>query len=121
MLVDLACFSVLPQQPSQNPLSPHPLYFGGETSLSGTLPLTRTGVTTLAFSGKKVTGAGARVDNSGLDNDPTVFDEFLDMRARVSVPDLCLLSRVEPDFALANASDGCGKSLLGAKVNHSDV
>jgi hypothetical protein len=32
-----------------------------------------------------------------------------------------LLSRIEPDFALANASDGCGESLLGTKVDHSDV
>jgi hypothetical protein len=94
MLVDFACFSVLPQQPSQNPLSPHPLYFCGETSLSSTFPLTGTSVTTLALSSKEVAGAGTRVDNGRLDDDATVFDEFLDVRARVSVPDLCLLSGV---------------------------
>jgi hypothetical protein len=78
-------------------------------------------VTTLALSSKKVAGAGTGVNNSRFDNDPTVFDEFLDVRARVGVPDLCLLSRIEPGFALANASDGCGESLLGTKVDHSDV
>lgn len=78
-------------------------------------------MTTLALSSKKVAGAGAGVDNSRFYNDPTVFDEFLDVRARVCVPDLCLLSGIEPDFALANASDGCGESLLGTKVDHSDV
>jgi hypothetical protein len=121
MLIDLACFSVLPQQPSQNPLSSHPLHLGGETSFSSTLSLTRTSVATLAFSGKKVTGAGTGVDNSGLYDDTTVFNEFLDMRAGVGIPDLSLLSRVEPDFALANTGDGCGESLLRTKVDHSGV
>jgi hypothetical protein len=78
-------------------------------------------VTTLAFSGKKVTGAGAGVDDSGLYDDTTVFNEFLDMRAGVGIPDLSLLSRVEPDFALANTGDGCGESLLRTKVDQSGV
>lgn len=121
MFVDLACFSVFPQQPSQNPLSPHPLHLGGETSLSGTLPLTRTSVTTLTLSSKKVAGAGTGVDNGGLYDDPTIFDEFLYVRAGVGIPDLSLLSGVEPDFALANTGDGSGESLLRTKVDHSGV
>jgi hypothetical protein len=121
MLVDLACFSVLPQQPSQNPLSPHPLHLGGETSLSSTLSLTRTSVTTLAFGSKKVAGAGTGVYNGGFYDDTAIFDKFLNVRAGVGIPDLSLLSGVEPNFALANTGDGSCESLLRTKVDHSGV
>jgi hypothetical protein len=121
MLVDFACFSVLPQQPSQDPLSPHPLHLGGETSLSSTLSLTRTSVTTLALGGKKVASAGTGVYNSGFYDDTAIFNEFLNVRAGVGIPDLSLLSRVEPNFALANTGDGSGESLLRTKVDHSGV
>lgn len=114
MLVDLACISVLPQQPSQNPLSPHPLHFAGQTGLSSTLSFTGASVTALAFGSEEVARACTRVDDGGLYDDTALFYEFLDVRARVGVGDLCLLGRIEPDFALANTSDGCGKPLLGA-------
>lgn len=78
-------------------------------------------MTTLALGGKKVTGAGTGVDNSGLYDDTAIFDEFLNVRAGVGIPDLSLLSGVEPDFALANTGDGCGESLLRTKVDHSGV
>ena len=112
MLVDLSSLPVLPQQPTQHPLSPHPLHLGGHASLSGTLPLSGTGVTTLALSGEELLCARAGVDGGGLDDDAAVLDELLDVRAGVGVPDLSLLSGVQPYFALADASDRCGEPLL---------
>jgi hypothetical protein len=114
MFIDLARVSVFPEQPPQNPLSPHPLYFGGEASLGGTLSFTGTGVTTFAFCGKKVACASTRVDDGGLDDDTALFDEFLYMRARVGIGDFCLLGGIKPDFALADTGDGCGEPLLSA-------
>ena len=58
------------------------------------------------------------MDGGGLDDDTAVLDEFLDVRARVGVADLSLLVGVEPDFSLADASDGCGKALLRPEVDH---
>ena len=118
VLVNLARFPVLPQQPTQNPLPPHPLYLGGHTSIGGTLPLTGAGVATLALRGEEVPGACAGVDGGGLDDNAAVLDELLDVRAGVGVADLRLLVGVEPDFALANAGDGRGEALLRPEVDH---
>lgn len=112
MLIDLARLSVLPQQPTQHPLSPHPHHFRGHASLSGTLPLTGTGVTTLALRGEQLLRARTGVNGGGLDDDASVLDELLDVGAGVGVADLGLLSRVQPDFTLAYARDGCGEPLL---------
>ena len=57
VLVNLARFPVLPQQPTQNPLPPHPLDLRGHTSIGGTLPLTGAGVATLTLRSKKVPSA----------------------------------------------------------------
>ena len=112
VLVNLARFPVLPQQPTQNPLPPHPLDLRGHTSIGGTLPLTGAGVTALALGGEELLRACARVDGGGLDDDASVLDELLDMGAGVGVPDLSLLSGVQPDFALSYPRDGCGEPLL---------
>lgn len=119
MLVDLSSLSVLPQQPTQNPLSPHPLNFGRHPSLCGTLPLTRAGMSTLALSSEEIPSSGTRVDGGGFDDDSTVLDEFLDVRAGVGIGDFRLFIWVKPDFSLANALYGCGEPLLRAKVDHS--
>lgn len=58
MLVDFSSFTVLPEESAQDTLSPHPNDFGGHASLGCTFPLTGTGVTTLSFRSKEVTGAG---------------------------------------------------------------
>ena len=118
MLVDLSSFPIFPQQPPQHPLSPHPLHLGRHTSIGGTFPLTSTGVPTLSLGGEEILGTSARVDGGGFDDDAAVLDELLDVRARVGVADFGLLVGVEPDFALADARDGCGEPLLGAKVDH---
>ena len=118
VLVNLPGLPVLPQQPTQDPLPPHPLNLRGHTSIGGTLPLTGTGVTTLALRGKEIASAGAGVDGGGLDNDTAVLNELLDMSAGVGVADLSLLVGVKPDFSLADASDGCGKALLRPEVDH---
>lgn len=118
MLVDLARLPVLPQQPTQNPLSPHPLDLRGHTGIGGTLPLTGASVATLALRGEEVPSARTRVNGGGLDDDTAVLDELLDVGARVGVSDLSLLIGVEPDFSLADARNGCGKALLRPEVDH---
>ena len=118
MLVDLARLTVLPEQPPQHPLSPHPQHFAGHPCLAGTLSLTDTRVPALALRGKEVECACARVDDGGLHDDATVLDELLYVRPRVGVANLRLLVGVEPNFSLADSGDGCGKPLLRAKVDH---
>lgn len=121
MLVDFASFSVLPQKTSENPLSSHPLDFGGHASLRSTLSFTGASVTTLSLCGEEIASASTRVDDGGFDDDTTVFDQFLDVGAGVGIANFRLLSGIEPDFALADASDGGCESLLGAQVDHGCV
>lgn len=109
MLVDLASFSVLPQQPAQNPLSPHPLDLCRHTSLGGTLPFSSSGMPALALGSEEIASAGARVDGCGFDDDRTVLDELLNVRAGVCVPDFRLFIGVKPNFALADTFNGCGE------------
>lgn len=105
MSVDLASLPVLPQKPPKHTLSSHPDHLGRHSRLGSTLPLTRASVTSLTLSSESSLGAGARMDGGGLCDDVTIFEEFLDMLARVGIADLGLLSGVEPDFTLADASD----------------
>jgi hypothetical protein len=60
------------------------------------------------------------VDSCGLDNDPAIFDKFLDVCAGVGVPDFGLFGGVEPDFALADARDSCGEPLLRTEIDWID-
>ncbi len=118
VLVDLARLPVLPQQPTQNPLPPHPKDLRGHTRIGSTLPLTGASVTTLALRGEEVPSARTRVNSGRLDDNAAVLDELLDMGAGVGVADLSLLIGVEPDFSLADARDGCGEALLRSEVDH---
>ena len=52
------------------------------------------------------------MDCGWFDDDTAVLDEFLDMGARVSIPNLCLLGRVKPDLALSNARNAGGEAFL---------
>lgn len=67
---------------------------------------------TLSLSSEELTGACSRVDGGGLDDDTAVLDELLHVGSRVGVANLGLLSGVEPDFSLANASDARGEAFL---------
>ena len=112
MLINLACLSVFPKQPSKNPLSPHPYNLAWHPRLRSTLPLTRTGVAALSLGSEEVARTCAGVDSGRLDDDAAIFDEFLDVGAGVGVPDFSLLSGVEPDFSFADASYGRGEAFL---------
>jgi hypothetical protein len=112
VLVNLPRLTIFSEQPPKNTLPPHPKDLGWHTGLCGAFPLSHASVTTLALSSKEIEGASTRVDGCGLDYNATILDKFLYVRPRVGIADLGLLVRVEPDFTLANASDGCGKPLL---------
>ena len=118
MLINLARLPVFPKQPTQYTLPPHPKHLRGHTSLSRTLPLTGTGVAALTLGSMKLLSACAGVDGGGLDDDAAVLDELLNVSTGVGIPDLRLLGGVKPDFALADASDGCGEPLLRTQVDH---
>ena len=118
MLVDFASFTVLPQQSTEDTLPAYPKDFGGHTGVRSTLSFTGTSVTTFSLRSKEVTSAGTRVDGGGLDDDMAILNELLNVGTRVSIRDFRLLCGVEPDFAFADAGDGCGEPLLRSKVNH---
>ena len=52
------------------------------------------------------------MDSGGFNDNPTIFDKFLDVRAGVGVPDFSLFGGVKPDFAFADAGDAGGEALL---------
>ena len=58
------------------------------------------------------------MDDGGLDNDPSILDELLDMRTRICVANFWLFVGVEPDLTLADGGDGGGKPLLRTEVDH---
>jgi hypothetical protein len=120
VLVDLACLTVLAEETAEDTLATHPEHLGGHTRIGGTLALTGAHVTTLALRGEQGDRARTRVHRRGLDDNAPIFDELLDVRARVGVADLSLLGRVEPDLALADARDGRGEPLLLTEVHHLD-
>jgi hypothetical protein len=117
MLVDFARLSVLPQQPPQDTLTPHPEHLRWHARLGRSLSLTRAGVPPLPLRRQQCARASARVDGRGLDDDVALLDQLLYMRTAVGVPDLRLLGGVEPDFALPDALDGGGEAFLGTEIN----
>lgn len=66
----------------------------------------------------ELTGAGARVHRHGLSNDEAIGDQLADGLAGVGVGDFALLIGVEPDLALAAASDRRGEALLSSQIDH---
>jgi hypothetical protein len=118
VLVDLAGLAVLAEETAENTLAPHPQDLGGHTGLSATLALTDTGVATLGLGGLVLASAGAGVNDLRLDDDETVLAKTTDVLPRVGVANLGEVTRVKIDLALANAEDGRGETLLGAKVGH---
>jgi hypothetical protein len=61
------------------------------------------------------------VDNGGLDDDSTIFNQFSNICARVGISNFVLLGWIQPNLALAYAGDGRGETLLGAQVDHSFI
>jgi len=88
MLVYLSRLTIFSEQSPKNSLPSHPKDLGRHTSLCGTLPLPNTSVPTLTLSGKEIGRASTRVDCCGLDDDATILDEFLYVRARVGIANL---------------------------------
>jgi len=112
MFVDLASLPVLPQQPPQHSLSPHPQNLCWHSRFCSTFSFTRASMTTLPLCSKKVAGACSRVDSSGFDNNATILDEFLNVCARICISNFSLFSGVKPDFTLANACDTGSEAFL---------
>ncbi len=121
MLINLARLSVLPQQPPEHPLPPHPQHLCRHPRLRSTLPLTGTRMPALSLRSKELPGPCTRVHSGRLDDNLAFLDELFNVRARVGVADFALLGGVEPDFAFADACDGGGEPFLGAKVDLQDV
>lgn len=61
--------------------------------------------------------ARSRVHRDLLPDDKPIRYEFADRLAGVGIGDFVDFVRIKPDFALAAPNDGCGKSLLGSKVD----
>lgn len=65
----------------------------------------------------QLSGTRSRVHRDLLpDNEPIRY-EFADRLAGVGIRDFIDFIRIKPDFTLAAPNDGCGKSLLGSKVD----
>ena len=127
MLVDLSRVSVLSEQPSEDPHSSHPLDLGRESRVGGTLPLSGSGVSSLALRGEEVSRARSRVDRGRLNNDVSILDELGNSLSRVGVRDLGRLLGVEPDWkqretgwgAKVSDREGAGKLNNGGRWTHS--
>ena len=118
VLVDLTSLTVLPKEAAQHTLAAHPLNLGREAGLGGTLALTVTSVATDTLGSMQVTSALARVRHKRLLDDLTILDQLANIRARVGVRNVALLSRVEPDLTLTDTEDGRSQTPLHTKINH---
>ena len=118
MLIDLASFSILPQQATQDPLSSHPDNARGHPRLRSTLSFSRTGMASLAFGSMSFTDTEARMHHGGFFNDETVGIELANVVTRVGIANFGSFIWVEPDFAFAAVENFGGKLLLGTKIGH---
>lgn len=92
-------------------MASHPKDLAWHTGLRSTLSLTGAGVASLALSSEEISRACARVNDGGLLDDMTIFEELFDMLAGVGVSDLRLFCGVEPDLTLADTSDWKRKTI----------
>lgn len=76
--VNFPVLPVFPQHASKDPLPPHPKDLGWHPRLGRSLPLSRSGVTSLGLGRVVVPYSTATVDNLGLDDDVTVVAESAD-------------------------------------------
>jgi len=81
VLVNLLGVSVLDEKAAKHPHAAHPDHLLGETSITGTSPLTDARVTTLALSLKIAPYTVTRVDLLGLADDETILYKLLDALA----------------------------------------
>lgn len=121
VLVDFTSIPVLSQQPSENSLSSHPQNLGGHPGFGSTLAFTGTSVSSLSLRSEEIAGTAAGVDGGWFDDDSSVLDELFNMGAGVGIANFSLLGGVQPDFALANASDGGGKTFLRSEVDWMEI
>jgi hypothetical protein len=129
VLVDLASFSVLGQETTEDTHTAHPDNLAGHTSIGGTLSLTVTHVTTVTLGSSTLEDTEARLRDLGLTNDQTILDELTDVGTftntviylfgiqvikltRVGVGDFVDFIGVEPDLSLTTLEDGSSKTLL---------
>jgi len=118
VLVNLSGCSVLDQKTSENSESAHPQDLAWHSCISGTLPLTETGVSSLASRSSKVSGSGSRVHGNWLLDDKTVIDKLSDSLARVCIADFVHFIWIEPDLAFTYAHNGRGETLLSLQIHH---
>lgn len=62
-------------------------------------------------------GTRSRVHRDLFPNNEAIGHEFADCLAGVGIGDFVDFIRIKPDLALAAPNYGCGKSLLGSKVD----
>ena len=78
MTVELLGFSVLPEQSSEDSLSPHPEDLGGHSALLSTSTLSGSSVVAFALGFKVKSSSGSGVDFLLSLHDETILDEFAD-------------------------------------------
>lgn len=78
-------------------------------------------MSSLAFRREQVPSTSTGVNNGGLDDDSTIFDQFSDICARVGISNFVLFGWIQPNLTLAYASYGRGETLLRAQVDHSSI
>jgi len=102
---DLLGLSVLAEESSENSRSSHPEDLGRHTGVSGSLPSSGTGVTSLTDGGVPGLNSESRVDSGlSLFND-VVLNKLADVLAGVSESDLIALSGVNVDAFLSAFHD----------------
>mmetsp|Transcript_10882 Transcript_10882/g.29085 ORF Transcript_10882/g.29085 Transcript_10882/m.29085 type:complete len:233 (+) Transcript_10882:38-736(+) len=99
VLVDLLLLPVLPEEPPQNPLPPHPKHLGGHPRLPRAAALADARVPPLALGLEVLPDARAGMHLDSLADDEAVLDQLADVETRVGHRDLVGLIRVEPDAA----------------------
>jgi len=118
MTIDLARSAVLAEETTKNADTADPKKLGGHTGLLGTLPGTKTVMTTLLLGLVNLAHTPAGVHLDGTTDDETVLHKLADVGTAVSKRDLSDLSGIHPHTLLTTAKDGGCKTLLELQRNH---
>jgi len=86
------------------------------SGVCGTLPLTKTTMSTHSSSGIQFSGTGAGVSGDWFANDKTIFGEFANSLSGVGLTQFGGFVGIEPNLALTTVQNCSGETLLSSEV-----
>jgi len=118
MTIDLLCFSVLPEESSEDSLSSHPKDLCGHSALLSTSALSGASVVSFTLGFEVESSSGSGMDFLFSLHDETILDELTDENSRVSLANLFDFVGIHPDSLSSDLQDLCSKAFLVLQTHH---